>query len=129
MSYAELRCRSAFSFLVGADQPETMAAQAAALGMPAAALTDRDSLSGAVRFGQACREAGIRPVFGVELTLAEGRLVALAEDDRGWANLSRLVSKGQLAGTKGQPRLALDDLADCRGGLTLLTGGREPPAT
>ncbi|MFV2073254.1 MAG: error-prone DNA polymerase [Thermoanaerobaculales bacterium] len=69
MKYAELHCASAFSFLEGASQPEDLVVRAAELGLPAVALVDRNTLSGAPRFWKAAREAGIKPLVGVELVL------------------------------------------------------------
>ena len=99
MTYIELHCHSYCSLLGGASSPEALVARAAALGYPALALTDHDGLYGAVRFWQAARRAGIQPIFGAELTLDDGQhLTLLAETQRGYANLSRLISLGQLAG-------------------------------
>src|SRR5262245_20887299 len=71
MRYVELHARSAFSFLRGASNPESLATQAAALDLPAIALCDRDGVYGAPRlFGRAA-EAGIRPIVGAELTMED----------------------------------------------------------
>jgi len=69
MKYAELHCASAFSFLEGASQPEDLVVRAAELELPAVALVDRNTLSGAPRFWKASREAGIKPLVGVEIVL------------------------------------------------------------
>jgi len=71
MKYAELHCASAFSFLEGASQPEDLVVRAAELELPAVALVDRNTLSGAPRFWKAAREAGIKPLVGVEIVLDE----------------------------------------------------------
>jgi len=71
VKYAELHCASAFSFLEGACQPEDLVERAAALDLPAAALVDRNGLSGAPRFWKAAREAGIKALVGAELVLDE----------------------------------------------------------
>jgi len=68
--YAELQCQSAFSFLRGASEPETLVARAAELGYAALAVTDRDGLYGAPRFHKAATAAGLHAVHGVTLTLA-----------------------------------------------------------
>ena len=108
-AYTELHCHSFYSLLDGASPPEDLLDRAAALGMDALALSDHDGLYGAVRFYQAARERGIKPILGAELTLhrpepcpersrraAEGEggyhLLLLVEDSRGWANLCRLIS-------------------------------------
>ena len=61
--YVELRCRSAFSFLEAASNPEDLVEAAAELGHPALALADRGGLYGIPRFHQAARRAGIRRVL------------------------------------------------------------------
>jgi error-prone DNA polymerase len=69
MSYVELHCASAFSFLEAASLPETLIDRAADLGYPALALLDRDGVFGAPRFHKAATAAGIRPIVGAELTM------------------------------------------------------------
>jgi error-prone DNA polymerase len=124
--YVELHCHSYFSLLDGASSPEALVERAAALGYRSLALTDHDGLYGAVRFWQAAREHGIKPIVGAELTLADGQhLTLLAETQSGYASLCRLISAGQLAGQKGQPRLTLDTLAEHTQGLLCLSGCRE----
>ena len=66
--YMELHARSAFSFLEGASLPEALIARCASLDIPAVALLDRDNLSGAVRFHQAAKKAGVRALVGAEVT-------------------------------------------------------------
>src|SRR5512146_3139438 len=70
--YVELHARSAFSFLEGASLPEALIARCAALEIPAVALLDRDNVSGAVRFHQAAKKAGVRALVGAEITAKEG---------------------------------------------------------
>jgi len=124
--YCELHCHSYFSLLDGASSPEALVERAAALGYPALALTDHDGLYGAIRFWQAVQERSIRAVIGSEVTLDDGHhLTLLAETQVGYANLSRLLSLGQLAGQKGQPRLTLDALAGHAAGLLCLSGCRQ----
>ncbi|MFC8081188.1 PHP domain-containing protein, partial [Streptomyces sp. NPDC057307] len=69
--FTHLHTVSGFSMRYGASHPEQLARSAAARDMDALALTDRDTLGGAVRFAEACEEAEIRPLFGVELAVAE----------------------------------------------------------
>ncbi len=71
MKYAELHCASAFSFLEGASQPEDLVERAAELELPAVALVDRNTVSGAPRFWKAARDAGIKPLVGAEVVLDE----------------------------------------------------------
>jgi error-prone DNA polymerase len=68
---AELHCHSNFSFLDGASAVEELAQRAAALGLTALAVTDHQGLYGAVRFAAAAREAGVAPIVGLELELAD----------------------------------------------------------
>ncbi len=68
--YAELRATSSFSFLAAASAPEDLVERAAALGLPAVALIDRNGVYGAPRFYRAARQAGLRALVGAELDLA-----------------------------------------------------------
>jgi error-prone DNA polymerase len=115
--FAELAARSHFSFLEGASSPRDLVAAAAGLGLSGLGICDRNGLYGAVGFIEAARRAGIRPVIGTDLDLADGdRLRLLARDRNGYRQLCRAVSAAQLAGIKGQPRLCIDGL-----------GGPTPP--
>jgi len=126
--FFELHAQSAFSFLEGAEQPETLVAEAARLAMPAVALVDRDGLYGAPRFHQAAVRAGITPLVGAEVTLADGaRLPLLVEDREGYRNLCRLLTRAKLGAPKGEARVGLDDLAAHAAGLVCLTGGGAGP--
>ena len=130
--YVELHCHSYFSLLDGASSPEALVERAAALGYPALALTDHDGLYGAVRFWQAAGERGLKAIIGAEVTLGDtcpqrqqdGHLTLLAGTGPGYANLCRILSAGQLAGQKGQPRLTLEMLAEYAEGLICLSGCR-----
>lgn len=114
MSFTHLRAASGYSLRYGASHPHALAERAAERGLDALALTDRDSLAGAVRFAKACARVGVRPLFGVDLAVPGGspasgrrrtparggafvteaslRAVFLARTPRGWAELCRLVS-------------------------------------
>jgi error-prone DNA polymerase len=106
--WAELAARSHYSFLEGASSPAELVEAAAALGLPALGLCDRNGLYGAVEFVQAARRAGVHPVVGAELDLPDGdRLRLLAAGPEGYRNLSRAISAAQLAGEKGHPLLDL----------------------
>jgi error-prone DNA polymerase len=97
--YAELRCRSSFSFLEGASHPEELVDRAADLGLEALALTDRDGLYGVVRAHARARRRGLPLVVGAELTcdgLGPGGVASLgllAMDREGYAQLCRLVTE------------------------------------
>ena len=69
MSFVHLHTHTTFSFGDGACRIPELVARAAELGMPALAVTDHEGLYGAVRFYQACKAAGIKPIVGVELTV------------------------------------------------------------
>ena len=91
--YAELHCHSYFSLLDGAASPEDLVTQAAALGLRSLALTDHDSLAGAVRFWKAAQRTGVHAVIGAEVTLAGGHhLTLLAETQSGYSNLCQLLT-------------------------------------
>ncbi|MFJ7262248.1 DNA polymerase III subunit alpha [Streptomyces globosus] len=68
--FTHLHTVSGFSMRYGGSHPERLAERAAERGMDALALTDRDTLAGAVRFAKACAKAGVRPLFGVDLAVA-----------------------------------------------------------
>jgi error-prone DNA polymerase len=124
-AYAELHSWSNFTFLEGGSHPEELVDRAAALGLTAVALTDRDGLYGTVRFASRARMRGIDAIVGSELTFAGGaRLVLLVEDERGYANLCELISIAQLRGSKGDARLELGDLTGRADGLIALSGGQ-----
>jgi error-prone DNA polymerase len=68
--YVELHAHSSYSFLDGASLPEELALAAAEHGYSALALTDHDNVCGAMELAQACEPLGLRPIHGVELTIA-----------------------------------------------------------
>ncbi len=125
--YVELHAHSFYSLLDGASPPEDLLDRAALLGMDALALTDHDGLYGAVRFYQAARERGIKPLLGAELTLeGDDHLLLLVEDSAGWANLCRLISLAHHAQPgKAEAALPLTALAGHAEGLICLSGCRK----
>lgn len=124
--YAELHCRSNFSFLQGASHPEQLVEQAQSLGLEALALTDRNGLYGIVRFAEAARVLGLPTVFGAELQLNIGSVVIIARNPRGYAHLSSAISAGQLAGSKERPVFVLEQLGEFSvGDWWVLTGARD----
>jgi error-prone DNA polymerase len=121
-AYAELHCRSNFSFLVGASHPQELVARAAQLGYAAIAITDECSVAGVVRAHEEARrqaEAGnaIALIVGSEFTLEdrEGgrgpRLVLLAHDREGYAQLCEIITRARLRSDKGSYRATADDFA------------------
>jgi error-prone DNA polymerase len=129
--YLELHARSAFSFLEGASLPETLVALAADFEMPALAILDRDSVSGAVRFHNEACKRGMRALIGVEVTAVEGfRYPLLAETREGYRNICRLLTKIKLRESSGNQHKAAatqEDVAQHAAGLVCLTGGDEGP--
>ncbi|WP_141311306.1 DNA polymerase III subunit alpha [Streptomyces spinoverrucosus] len=143
--FTHLHTVSGFSLRYGASHPERLAERASERGMDALALTDRDTLAGTVRFAKACAKAGVRPLFGAELAVAEPepdrvrqdrrrrtpvrggafidestpRVTFLARDGaRGWADLCRIVT----AAHEGEGTPLLPWSANHADGLTVLLG-------
>ncbi len=107
-AYAELHCRSNFSFLTGASAPEELVERAAALRYAALAVTDECSLSGVVHaYEQAC-ERGLPLIIGAEMRLEASvggvpmRLVLLATTRRGYGNLSQWITVARRRAEKGR---------------------------
>jgi error-prone DNA polymerase len=125
--YAELHCHSNFSFLDGASHPEDLVTRAAELGYRALAVTDHDGFYGAVRFHRAAQEAGLPAVYGTEVSPGGAHLVLLAPSPKGYAALSRLVTRAQLRGEKGAPIYEWEELAEVAAGgeLVALSGCRQ----
>src|SRR5260370_24999053 len=120
--YVELHCHSNFSLCDGASHPEDLVKRAAEMGMPALALTDHDAMYGAVRFSQAAKQHGVRPLFGAELTLDDNaHLTLLVENDQGWRNLCSLVTIARHNAPKGQAVLPVSVLPDYTEGLIALS--------
>jgi error-prone DNA polymerase len=120
--FVHLRTHSCYSFLDGASTVDDLLDAAAELGQDALALTDTNGLYGAVRFWNAARERGIKPIFGTELRLVDSDPVTLLALDRtGWTSLCRIVSAAQLAGEKTKPRATFALVADQATGLIALS--------
>ncbi|HJV95095.1 MAG TPA: PHP domain-containing protein, partial [Albitalea sp.] len=113
--YAELHCRSNFSFLTGASHPEELVQRARALGYGALALTDECSVAGAVRAHLEAKRAGLHLIVGSEMQLSlpsrdgrgsggtpHARLVLLAQTRRGYGNLSHWITVARRRAAKGQ---------------------------
>ncbi len=111
--YVELQVTSNFTFLTGASHPEELAAQAAALGHPAIAVTDRNSLAGIVRAHSGCKRAGIRLVVGARLDFTDGpSLLCFPSDRAAYGRLTRLLTLGRRRAPKGECHIARADLFD-----------------
>jgi error-prone DNA polymerase len=103
VSFVELHCHSAYSFLDGASLPEELAVRAAELGYEALALTDHDGVYGSLEFAHAAKAFGVRPITGAELSLSDGSHVTLlCESQAGYANLCRLLTAAH-AHTRPKP--------------------------
>ncbi|MYI32901.1 MAG: DNA polymerase III subunit alpha [Holophagales bacterium] len=145
--YAELHAASSFSFLRASSQPEDLVARAAALGLPAVALVDRNGVSGAPRFYKAAREAGIRALVGAEAVIdrpqasavsrqreerptlddEETRVNLLVRSRQGYRNLCRLLTAGALSHPKGEARIDWTLLEEHAEGLHCLAGAETDP--
>lgn len=103
MDYAELVCRSNFSFLKAASHPEDLIARAHALGYKAFALADEATVSGSVRAHLAAKSLGLKLIHGsqFELTDLPGRLTLLVKNREGWRELCRLISLSRQSSDKG----------------------------
>ena len=116
--YAELHCRSNFSFLTGASHPEELVLRAAQLGYSALAITDECSLSGVVRAHTEAKRCGLHLIIGSEMQLTlpskgaapadaaalgerHARLVLLAQTRRGYGNLSQWITVARRRAQKG----------------------------
>ncbi len=131
--YVELHSASGFSFLEGASAPEDLLGEAANLGYEALALCDRDSVSGAPRFFQAARSAGVRALVGCEISLdqpgirkgtpnavLDRRLTVLVENREGYRNLCQLLTRVNLRSPKGEGRARWEDMDNYSSGLVAL---------
>jgi error-prone DNA polymerase len=117
-AYAELRCRTNFSFLRGASHADELVGRAAELGYAALAVTDRNSLAGVVRAHVAAKEAGLPLIVGAELTLTDASTVVVWATDRAsYGRLCRLLTTGLRRAEKGACELRLADLAEQSAGL------------
>ena len=152
--FTHLHVASGYSVRYGASLPGGLVERAAELGLGALALTDRDTVAGAVRFANACARTGIRPVFGADLavprvqpsasaarsrTPARGgafvdesapRITLLARDGTGWANLCALITAAwaaRAAAGAGQPVVPWSAIRQHSEGLTALLGPASEP--
>jgi len=109
-AYAELHCRSNFSFLTGASHPEELIARAHELGYSALAITDECSLAGVVRAHGEAKRLKLHLIVGAEMRLAPSadggapgpRLVLLARTRRGYGNLAQWITVARRRAGKGQ---------------------------
>ena len=122
-AYAELHCRSNFSFGVGASLPEELVARAQRLGYSALALTDDCSVAGLVRAHTEAKKLGMKLLPGSVFTVQRSAgssfgLIALPRNLNGWGNLCEFITAARCAAPKGEYRVTLEQsdfalLADC----------------
>jgi DNA polymerase-3 subunit alpha len=138
--FVHLRCRSAYSLLEGAIKAEAIGKLAASLGMPAAALTDRANLFGALEYSVATKDVGVQPIIGCALPvsgLGEGQserwarlptVVLLVQNQAGYLNLMALSSAAYLdIEDNAEPGVPWSRIAERSEGLILLSGGTDGP--
>jgi error-prone DNA polymerase len=138
--YVELHAHSAYSFLDGASHPHELIERAGELGHTALALTDHDSVGGAMELAMSALDSPVRAIFGAEVTVqapagahseAYRHVTLLVRDAGGWSNLCRLLTRAH-AHTRdsadrhaGQPSVPLQQVLDHAEGLVCLTGCAE----
>lgn len=136
MSFTHLHVHTEYSLLDGSCKIPKLIARAKELGMEHLAITDHGNMYGVIDFYRAARDAGINPVIGCEVYVAlESRfdtqnvkgteryhhLVLLAENNQGYANLMKIVSKGFTEGFYYKPRVDYEVLAEYHEGIIALS--------
>ena len=136
MSFTHLHVHTEYSLLDGSCKIKELIARAAELGMKNIAITDHGNMYGVIEFYRAARAAGINPVIGCEVYVApgsrfdrevtkgEGRynhLVLLAENNVGYSNLIKIVSKGFTEGFYYKPRVDYEVLEKYHEGVIALS--------
>ncbi|MBL4813283.1 MAG: error-prone DNA polymerase, partial [Rhodobacteraceae bacterium] len=111
-AYAELQVTSNFTFLEGASHPGEMVLAAAARGLSAVAITDRNSFAGIVRAHSAAKDAHVQLIIGLRLDFMNGRsLLVYPKDRQAYGRLCRLLTLGRRRAEKGSCYLELDDFS------------------
>ncbi|HEV8120192.1 MAG TPA: DNA polymerase III subunit alpha, partial [Candidatus Polarisedimenticolia bacterium] len=136
-SFVHLHNHTEFSLLDGASRIRDMVGKAAELEMPAIAVTDHGVMFGALDFYQAARDAGVKPIIGVEAYVAPAsrfdrergdddeayrHLTLLARNEAGYRNLLKVVTDASIQGFYHRPRTDKEFLAEHAEGLTALSG-------
>ena len=135
MDFVHLHMHSHYSLLDGLSRIPDMVALAKEKGMKALALTDHGNMYGAIEFYKACVKAGIKPIVGQEMYMANrGRndrtpklddspyhLILLAKNDKGYRNLLQLTTKAHLEGFYYKPRIDFELLQQHHEGLIALS--------
>ena len=136
MAFTHLHVHTEFSLLDGLGRIKELVARAKELGMDSIAITDHGVMYGAIDFYRACKDAGIRPTAGCEVYTAPGsrfdkeggvtdgryhHLVLLAENNKGYSNLMKIVSRGFTEGFYYKPRVDHEVLAEYHEGVIALS--------
>ncbi|MCI8964007.1 MAG: DNA polymerase III subunit alpha [Eubacterium sp.] len=136
MNFTHLHVHTEYSLLDGASKIKELVARTKELGMDSIAITDHGVMYGVIDFYRAAKEAGIRPIIGCEVYVAPGsrfdrennqgeerynHLVLLAENDTGYKNLMKIVSKGFTEGFYYKPRVDYEVLRRYHEGIIALS--------
>ena len=125
--YAELAVTTNFSFLRGASHAEELVQCAAALGLRAIGVADRNTLAGVVRAHVAAKAAGLKLLVGARLAPEDGPdILAYPVDRPAYGRLSRLLSEGKLRAEKGSCRILMEDILAASEGQMLIVLPPEP---
>ena len=123
--YVPLWCKSNYSFLEGASNPEQHVKRASKLGLKSIALTDRNGIYGIVKAYQAALECNIQLIIGSELSVREQdgtvfSIVLLVQNHQGYSNLCTLISRGQMRCDKGKSEVTVNECCQYSEGLYAL---------
>ena len=136
MAFTHLHVHTEYSLLDGSNKIKEYVARVKELGMTAAAITDHGVMYGVIDFYKAAKEAGINPILGCEVYVAPNsrfdretvhgedryyHLVLLAENDTGYSNLVKIVSKGFVDGYYYKPRVDMEVLNTYHEGIIALS--------
>ncbi len=137
MSFAHLHVHTEYSLLDGSNKIKECVARVKELGMDSVAITDHGVMFGVIDFYRAARAAGIKPILGCEVYVAPGsrfdkealgngddryyHLVLLAENDEGYHNLMKIVSRGFTEGYYYKPRVDMEVLKEFHKGIIALS--------
>lgn len=135
-NFVHLHNHSEYSLLDGLAKIKPMVRRAKELGMDAIALTDHGNLYGAIKFFQTCKEEEIKPIIGCEVYAAKrtrfdkevehdsdhNHLILLAENNKGYKNLMKLVTLSNLEGFYYKPKIDIELLEKYHEGLICLSG-------
>ena len=137
MSFAHLHVHTEYSLLDGSNKIKECVARVKELGMNSVAITDHGVMFGVIDFYRAAKAEGIRPILGCEVYVAPGsrfdkeavgsgddryyHLVLLAENDLGYHNLMKIVSRGFTEGYYYKPRVDLEVLREFHEGIIALS--------